>query len=59
MQEAVAAMEKRGLKVNRLTPSAEAEWRALFEGLYPKIRGGLVPADMFDEVQRLLREYRK
>ena len=52
-------MTKRGLKVGRMTPETEAEWRALFEGLYPKIRGTLVPTDMFDEVQRLLREYRK
>lgn len=59
MHEAVAAMQKRGMKVTQLTPSAEAEWRTLFDGLYPKIRGNLVPADMFDEVQRLLREYRK
>jgi TRAP-type transport system periplasmic protein len=59
MVEALAAMEKRGMKVTRLTPAAEAEWHALFEGIYPKIRGSLVPADVFDEVQRLLREYRK
>jgi TRAP-type C4-dicarboxylate transport system substrate-binding protein len=59
MQEAVAAMQKRGMKVSQMTPAAEAEWRALFDSLYPKIRGGLVPTDLFDEVQRLLREYRK
>ena len=59
MQESVAAMTKRGLKVSRMTPEAESEWRTLFESVYPKLRGGLVPADMFDEVQRLLREYRK
>jgi TRAP-type C4-dicarboxylate transport system substrate-binding protein len=59
MEEAVAAMQKRGLTVNQLTPSTEAEWRSFFAGLYPKIRGNLVPADLFDEVQRLLREYRK
>ena len=59
MQESVAAMQKRGMRVTQLTPAVEAEWRALFEGVYPKIRGNLVPADVFDEVQRLLREYRK
>jgi TRAP-type transport system periplasmic protein len=59
MEEAVAAMQKRGLKVNKLTPSTETEWRSFFDKLYPKIRGNLVPADLFDEVQRLLREYRK
>jgi TRAP-type transport system periplasmic protein len=59
MTESVAAMQKRGLKVNQLTPEATAEWQALFDGVYPKLRGNLVPADVFDEVQRLLREYRK
>jgi TRAP-type transport system periplasmic protein len=59
MREAVMAMQKRGLKVNQLTPAADAEWRGYFEALYPKIRGNIVPVDLFDEVQRLLREYRK
>jgi TRAP-type C4-dicarboxylate transport system substrate-binding protein len=59
MDESVTAMKKRGLKVNQMTPQVEAEWQALFDGVYPKLRGNLVPADMFDEVQRLLREYRK
>jgi TRAP-type transport system periplasmic protein len=59
MRAAVDAMQKRGLKVTQLTPAAEAEWRSLCDGLYPKIRGNIVPADLFDEVQRLLREYRK
>jgi TRAP-type transport system periplasmic protein len=59
MQESIAAMQKRGLKVNQMTPATEAEWHAFFDPLYPKIRGNLVPADLFDEVQRLLKEYRK
>src|SRR4029077_6700341 len=33
MQEAITAMQKRGLKVTQLTPSAEADWRALFDGI--------------------------
>jgi TRAP-type C4-dicarboxylate transport system substrate-binding protein len=56
--EAVAAMEKRGLKVHRLTPELEARWVAAAEETYPRIRGTIVPADIFDEVQRLLQEYR-
>ena len=56
--EAVEAMKKRGLKVQPVSPEIEAEWRQLVEATYPKIRGALVPADVFDEVQRLLREYR-
>lgn len=56
--EAVRAMQQRGLTVLRLPPAAEAEWRAMSERLYPQIRGQRVPADMFDEVVRLLAEYR-
>lgn len=55
---AVAAMQKRGLQVIPVTPGVENEWRVMAESLYPEIRGSLVPADMFDEVRRLLAEYR-
>jgi len=57
-EESVAAMRKRGLKVQQVTPGLEAEWRRAAEQMYPMIRGKMVPADSFDEVQRLLREYR-
>ena len=56
--QAVQAMKKRGLTVHHATPEIEAEWRTWAEGNYPKIRGGSVPAEEFDEVERLLREYR-
>jgi TRAP-type C4-dicarboxylate transport system substrate-binding protein len=56
--EAVEAMVKRGLTVHKLGPEDETEWRKLGEQLAPKIRGKMVPADIFDEVQRLLKEYR-
>lgn len=58
VDEAVAAMVKRGLKITPLTPELEAEWRRFAAGIYPQIRGKLVPADTFDEVSRLLAEYR-
>jgi TRAP-type C4-dicarboxylate transport system substrate-binding protein len=57
--EAVEAMKKRGLKVLPLTPDVEAEWVKLAESAYPRIRGRIVPAEMFDEVQRLVKEYRQ
>lgn len=57
-EESVEAMKKRGLKVQPLTPQIEAEWRAVAEKAYPMIRGPMVPAELFDEVQRLLSEYR-
>jgi TRAP-type C4-dicarboxylate transport system substrate-binding protein len=57
-EAAVAAMVKRGLVVHKLTPEAEAEWLAVIDSVKNEIRGKIVPADMFDESQRLLKEYR-
>jgi TRAP-type C4-dicarboxylate transport system substrate-binding protein len=57
-EESVAAMKKRGLIVHPVTPDLEAEWRGVAEAVYPQIRGRLVPAETFDEVQKLLREFR-
>jgi len=56
--EAVDAMKKRGLTVNR--PSAEQmrEWTDFAEKLYPRIRGTMVPADTFDEVLGHLKDFR-
>jgi len=55
---AVAAMVKRGLVVHKVTPEVEAEWLAVVDQVKGQIRGKIVPADMFDEAQRLLKEYR-
>ncbi len=57
-EESIEAMKKRGLKVQSVSPEIQAEWRQLAEQAYPMIRGGTVPAELFDEMQRLLREYR-
>ena len=57
-EESIAAMQKKGLVVNPITPQAEAEWQRLTKVIYPEIRGKVVPADIFDEVQRLVAEYR-
>ncbi len=56
--ESVEAMKKRGMKVQTLTPELTAEWEQFANQAYPMIRGKIVPADMFDEVQNLLKEYR-
>ncbi|MFZ5484641.1 MAG: TRAP transporter substrate-binding protein DctP [Pseudomonadota bacterium] len=58
VDEAVAAMQKRGLNVTRPTPAQLQEWRALADALYPQIRGQMVPAETFDEVVALLKAYR-
>jgi TRAP-type C4-dicarboxylate transport system substrate-binding protein len=54
----VAAMVKRGLIVHPVTPEVEAEWIAVVDKVKDQIRDKLVPADMFDEAQRLLKERR-
>jgi TRAP-type transport system periplasmic protein len=57
-EESIAAMQKKGLVVNPVTPQIEEEWRQLTKTIYPQIRGKKVPAEIFDEVQRLVAEYR-
>jgi TRAP-type C4-dicarboxylate transport system substrate-binding protein len=57
--QAVQAMaSKHGLVVHRSTPQIEAEWQAVAKEVSPKIRGGIVPEDMYDRVMKLLDEYR-
>ena len=58
VDEAVEAMGKRGLHVNRPNTEQMREWQELAEKLYPRIRGTLVPAETFDEVFRHLKAYR-
>jgi TRAP-type C4-dicarboxylate transport system substrate-binding protein len=54
----VATLKQRGLHVTALTPELDAEWHKFAESIYPKIRGPIVPADTYDEVVRILKEYR-
>ena len=56
--DAVEAMVKRGLEV--ITPSAEEtrEWNTIADEVNRKMRGGYVPANFFDEVSRLVEEFR-
>ncbi len=55
---AIEAMAKRGLTVHSAGPEVVAEWQRAAEEVYPRIRGSIVPADMFDQVKRLRDEYR-
>jgi TRAP-type C4-dicarboxylate transport system substrate-binding protein len=57
-RESVESMQKRGLQVQPVSESAEVAWQQFSEGFYPKIRGNIVPAEMFDKVMQLLRDYR-
>jgi len=57
--QAVATMAaKWHLEVHAMTPQLEQEWRRFAEGVYPMIRGTMVPADMFDRATQLAEEYR-
>ena len=57
--QSVEAMVKRGLVVQKVTPEIQARWEAAAAEFYPKIRGNMVPVEIFDKVQVLIREYRK
>ncbi len=57
--DAVAAMQKRGLTVVRLSDDEREQWRAEAEAAYPRLRGDYVDAELFDEVQRLRDEFRQ
>jgi len=55
---AVTALVKRGLKVHKVTPELEKEWRAVIDQTQDLIRGKVVPADLFDEANRFVKDYR-
>lgn len=46
-QDAVAAMQKQGLK---LVPGDAQAWRTAMDKALPVVRGGVVPADFYDQV---------
>ena len=58
VDEAVAAMVKRGLIVTKPSNQDLKQWESLAEQLYPRIRGKLVPAELFDEVLGHVKAYR-
>lgn len=57
-EDAVKEMETRGLYVVHLAPAEAEAWRQEAQKAYPLIRGNLTPDVYFDEVYRLLLEYR-
>jgi TRAP-type transport system periplasmic protein len=56
--DAVAVMREKGLNVVRADPTERQKWQSAAQGAYPKLRGTLVPPDLFDEVVRLHHEFR-
>lgn len=57
--EAIEAMKKRGLIVHIPTPADEAEWQRTAEEVWPRIRGGWMPAEIFDAARAAVAEYRQ
>src|SRR5579864_2423421 len=55
----IPMMQQFGLNVVKADPKALAEWHQLAEGIWPRLRGTIVPADLFDQVKRLRDDYRK
>ncbi|MEZ5277232.1 MAG: TRAP transporter substrate-binding protein DctP [Opitutaceae bacterium] len=58
-EEAIDALvDQWGVQVHDVPPAAMAEWEQAVSAAYPEIRGGLVPPAIFDEVMKLIDEYR-
>jgi TRAP-type transport system periplasmic protein len=55
---AVAALVKRGLQVQQVSPEVEEEWRTVIDKVQDQIRGKVMPAELFDEAQKFVKEYR-
>jgi TRAP-type C4-dicarboxylate transport system substrate-binding protein len=58
-EEAIRTMCDRGLKAHQPTPEVVQEWREFASAVYPRIRGAIVPADIFDAVEQHVRAYRE
>ena len=56
--QAMKAMVENGLKITKISPSVEAEWRKIVEDIHPQIRGKIIPADVFDLVVKYRDEFR-
>ena len=51
-------MVKNGLKVHKVPPEVQAQWRKMVEDIHPRIRGKIMPAEAFDTVKGYREEYR-
>lgn len=58
MEDSVAAMREQGLTVHRIDGANAQEWRDFAESILPKTRGTIVPAESWDEIMGLIKEYR-
>lgn len=56
--ESIEALRKRGAIIHPLPPAEDAEWDRVVEAAWPKIRGKVVPADIYDLVMSELKNFR-
>lgn len=54
--DSLAKMKTQGLQIVQVTDAPA--WRKAIEGSYSAIRGKVVPAEIFDEVQKVVKDYR-
>ncbi len=54
--DSIAQMKQQGLMIDE--PADPAAWQALAHKTWSSIRGKVVPADLFDQIVRLVDEYR-
>ena len=58
-KKAVTIMEKHGLVIHPIPQEARREWKNITEKyLYPEMLDRTVPRDLYEEIVKLLQEYR-
>lgn len=56
-EDAIHEMALRGLEIVEIDDVARVTWKQEALAAYPRLRGPVIPEDLFDEVQRLHREF--
>jgi TRAP-type C4-dicarboxylate transport system substrate-binding protein len=57
-QQAIQVMTEHGLQVISVLPDNKSAWLRPLQDMYPKIRGGIIPEDVFDRALELKLQYR-
>jgi TRAP-type C4-dicarboxylate transport system substrate-binding protein len=57
--EAVRAMQEKGLQIHSVPPELQDDWQQLADSFYPKLRGMVIPPEIFDAVLQHLADFRR
>jgi TRAP-type C4-dicarboxylate transport system substrate-binding protein len=57
-ENTIKALQAQGVTVHEPTPAIEQQWQDAIRKVWPSVRGGMVPAEKFDQVVQLVAEYR-